>query len=531
SRGVHTFNGEDGIDLLILDWSASTSAVLWNGYSSSHSYYATTVDNVGQQMWFSGTDRFALTGGSGNDDLRGGALADTLTGNAGDDIFRGGAGDDRFIGGSGVDYVISDQSGRSGDFILSLLASQSAMVTTQSTQWQGIEGINLVTGSGNDQIDLRGITALGLPGGAGGSVLTSGLGNDTFAIDLGSRGVHTFNGEDGIDTLILDWSQSLEAVLWNGYSSFYSYYSTTADSVGQQMWFSGTDRFELTGGAGNDDLRGGALADTLIGNGGTDVLSGYDGDDVYGVDSLADVINDSAGIDTVRASLTWTLAANLENLELTGSAAIDGTGNASANRLSGNAGDNTLAGLAGNDTLNGGLGNDRLDGGADYDTADYAGASAGVTVNLSVAGAQATGGAGSDTLVSIEALAGSAHGDHLTGSSGDNRIDGAGGGDQLFGLAGADTLIGGEGNDTLDGGADGDSLDGGAGSDTVSYAASATGVTVNLATQAASGGEATGDTLSGIENVVGSALADQLTGSGDANTIAAGSGDDTVIGG
>ena len=112
----------------------------------------------------------------------------------------------------------------------------------------------------------------------------------------------------------------------------------------------------LTGGAGNDTLNGGTEADTMIGG---------LGDDTYTVDDAGDVVTEAAdeGTDTVLSSLAFTLAANFENLTLTGSSAINGTGNALNNILTGNSGVNTLTGGDGNDTLNGAAGADTLIGG------------------------------------------------------------------------------------------------------------------------------------------------------------------------
>src|SRR3569623_131376 len=107
----------------------------------------------------------------------------------------------------------------------------------------------------------------------------------------------------------------------------------------------------LTGNSGNHDLDGGAGADTL---------SGGRGDDTYVIDNTGDVVveNASEGNDTVQSNVTYTLGANVENLNLTGSADINGTGNALNNALTGNSGNNVLDGGAGADTLSGGLGND-----------------------------------------------------------------------------------------------------------------------------------------------------------------------------
>ena len=112
-------------------------------------------------------------------------------------------------------------------------------------------------------------------------------------------------------------------------------------------------------------------------------------------------------------------------------------------------GNDILSGLAGEDVLEGGDGNDVLDGGTGIDTASYASAAQAVSVSLAVTGPQDTGGAGIDTLVSIENLTGSDHNDILTGNAGANALSGGAGDDILIGGAGADTLIGGAGNDIL----------------------------------------------------------------------------------
>jgi len=116
----------------------------------------------------------------------------------------------------------------------------------------------------------------------------------------------------------------------------------------------------LRGLAGNDVIDGGLGADTLIGG---------VGNDIYGVRDAGDVVTETPGqgVDTVRATISYDLAANVERLMLLGSAALDGTGNELDNALAGNGGANVLRGLAGNDQLGGGLGADRLIGGAGLD--------------------------------------------------------------------------------------------------------------------------------------------------------------------
>ncbi len=147
---------------------------------------------------------------------------------------------------------------------------------------------------------------------------------------------------------------------------------------------------------------------------------------------------------------------------LTGTANADvllgGSGNDTLNGGDGNDvlvggdGNDSLYGGNGNDLLIGGLGNDLLDGGAGIDTASYASATSGVTVNLSIGGAQNTVGAGTDTLVAIENLIGSDFNDTLTGDGNANVLQGGLGNDTLNGGGGDDVLIGGRGDDTLTGG-------------------------------------------------------------------------------
>jgi len=96
---------------------------------------------------------------------------------------------------------------------------------------------------------------------------------------------------------------------------------------------------ELSGTSGNDSLTGTSGNDTLDGGLGADTLVGGAGDDVYVVDNVGDVVTEAAsmGTDTVLSSISWTLGANLENLTLTGTAKINGSGNSLNNVIKGNA--------------------------------------------------------------------------------------------------------------------------------------------------------------------------------------------------
>ena len=275
----------------------------------------------------------------------------------------------------------------------------------------------------------------------------------------------------------------------------------------------------------------------------------------------------NAGLGTDTASYATATVGVTVNLSLTTAQNTVGAGIDTLigfENLTGSNFNDTLTGNSGNNVLNGGKGNDLLNGGGGTDTASYSGATAGVTVNLSLTGAQNTVGAGSDTLVSLENLTGSSFSDTLTGNAGNNVINGAAGidtvsyanatagvtvnlslvGGQNTGGAGTDTLLnfenltgsnfndtltGNSGNNILSGGLGNDSLNGGAGADTASYSNAAAAVTVNLSVGIAqnTGGAGT-DTLLNLENLVGSNFNDTLLGNAGNNVLNGGAGIDTV---
>ena len=206
-----------------------------------------------------------------------------------------------------------------------------------------------------------------------------------------------------------------------------------------------------------------------------------------------------------------------------GGAGIDTiSGGSGHDFLDGMIGDDKLSGGNGDDVLHGGVGADKLDGGAGYDMASYYYAKSRVVANLANSKSN-TGDAQGDTYSSIEDLAGSQYSDTLTGDIGNNFIAGNKGNDKLYG---------GDGNDTLVGGSGADGLDGGKGIDTASYAGASAGVTANLAKSSSNAGtDAVGDTYVSIENLIGSAYADKLTGNTGVNRIDGGKGNDMLTGG
>jgi Ca2+-binding RTX toxin-like protein len=127
---------------------------------------------------------------------------------------------------------------------------------------------------------------------------------------------------------------------------------------------------QLSGESGDDTLVGGAGHDYLNGGVGNDSLIGGAGNDTYRVDTSRDVLVESldGGVDVVQSTVSLTLSANLEQLQLVGSGAINGTGNSGNNTLTGNDQANALNGEGGNDYLVSEAGNDVLSGGVGVDT-------------------------------------------------------------------------------------------------------------------------------------------------------------------
>ena len=206
-------------------------------------------------------------------------------------------------------------------------------------------------------------------------------------------------------------------------------------------------------------------------------------------------------------------------------------GGAGGDALSGASGVDVLLGMGGNDTLDGGAGNDTLDGGAGANTASYASAASAVTVSLGLLGvAQNTQGAGIDTLTNIQNLTGSGFNDDLTGNGNANVLHGGNGADTLRGQAGDDAIFGEAGNDYIEGGDGNDTIDGGAGFNIAAYASASAGVVVNLGLQGvAQDTQGAGiDTISNVENLIGSNFNDDLSGDGQTNALYGGNGNDTL---
>ena len=168
-------------------------------------------------------------------------------------------------------------------------------------------------------------------------------------------------GSAGNDTYIVDnaGDEVTEAVN-AGTDIVYSSVSHTLSANVENLTLTGTSDINGTGNTLNNIIIGNTGSNRLDGSTGADTMLGGTGNDTYIVDNTGDVVaeNIDEGTDIVQSSVTYTLSANVENLTLTGTASINGTGNDLNNIITGNTGNNVLSGLAGNDTLTGSSGND-----------------------------------------------------------------------------------------------------------------------------------------------------------------------------
>ncbi len=461
-----------------------------------------TVDHLGTAFGYDGDDTLHGTdgsndlmyGGSGHDRLTGGQGDDFLFGQYGNDILSaagginhlfGGDGEDTMIGGSGYDQYTG---GEGADTFRTGVSGDDVIIDFEA----GTDLIDL-SGAYNSYSEIQGnLSALDADG--------DGLQDDLV--------LHFQNGS----TLrILD--AALEQL-------------SASDFVGL------TPPSLISGDVGADYLRGGAGDDTLLGQGGNDILRGDQGADVLdgGAGSL-----DWVYYNTSDAAVAVDLGANTASGghatgdSITGVERVLGsdyddtlTGDAGANYLRGGAGDDTLSGQGGNDILRGDQGADVLDGGAGLsDWVYYNASNAAVAIDLG-ANTASGGHAAGDSITGVERVLGSDYDDSLTGDGSANYLRGG---------AGDDTLSGQGGNDILRGDQGADILDGGAGlSDWVYYNTSNAAVAVDLGANTASGGHAAGDSITGVERVLGSDHDDTLTGDDGANHLRGGAGDDTLSG-
>jgi Ca2+-binding RTX toxin-like protein len=490
----------------------------------------TVLSGLGNDQVFGGSGNDSLNGGVGNDTLDGGSENDSIDGGSGDDSLLGGTGDDTLYGGAattGTTYsplltkvtaALQSVAGTNGrpNFTVSTVSGDNDLTTGASGGTPSVSGFRLGNGDGVEththtassqlaggqirfnQLNTNEVLTITLDGVTMNlnTAISAGLvsfdGGGAYSINAAGQIVRTgaAGSVNTVGTLTINTPFTSAALALTGGSAvqspgiYYEFYANT-NPLNVAAEAGGND--QLSGGAGNDWLYGGDGNDTLSGDAGNDRLYGGTGNDSLSGGDNADLLYGEDGNDT--------LAGDAGNDTLYGGAGNDRLlGGDDADTLSGDAGDDTLYGGTGEDSLLGGDGNDQLYGDAGNDTL--------------------LGGAGNDTLD------GGDGNDVLFGEAGNDSLVGGLGNDSLNGGAGNDSLDGGAGDDTLEGGAGADLLYGGAGMDYADYHASGAGVSIDLASNIASGGDATGDSLGGIDGIIGSAFDDTLLGFDGEDTTA-----------
>lgn len=521
--GADTLKGGLGNDTYVVD-SLSDVIVenLDSGVDTVQSSITYTLAANFENLTLIGTGAINGKGNGVNNVLVGNGAANVLEGFAGNDTLDGSVGDDTLVGGDGNDIYIVDSA---NDTVVetSTGGSDKVYATVSYTLALYVETLALI---GNAAIDGRGNAQKNtIIGNSADNVIDGDLGDDAMR---GGAGNDTYYVDSVYDVIVENLNEGIDSIC----SAAASY---TLSANVENLVLIGSAR-SGNGNASDNILTGNALNNTLNGLTGSDTMIGRGGDDTYTVDNAGDTIveNSAEGYDTVNASVSYTIGANVEKLVLTGTAAINGSGNELDNLLVGNDAGNLLCGYAGNDTLNGGAGNDTMIGGVGDDVY-YVNALGDIVIENPVEGIDTvyssigyTLGSNLENLVLLGTSAlsgtGNALNNTLTGNAANNLLIGGEGDDYLNGGAGDDRMIGGTGNDSyvISSAYDVVVENPGEGNDTI-FSAVSLALKENFENLTLLGNTA----LNGTGNTVDNAL----NGNVAANVLAGGAGNDALNGG
>ncbi|MEW6350716.1 MAG: calcium-binding protein, partial [Thermodesulfobacteriota bacterium] len=455
--------------------------------------------------------RDSVDAGPGDDVVLAGADDDVLIGGAGRDRLDGGTGGDAMAGGADDDAYVVDNPGdlvsESAGEGIDTVESSISYALTDHVENLTLTGDAAIYGTGNelDNVLTGNSSANVLDGGSGSDMMAGGLSDDTYVVDNAGDLVSE-NADEGIDTVQSSISYAL------------------TDHV-ENLILTGNAAINGTGNMLDNVLTGNSAANVLDGGSGSDTMAGGLGDDTYVVDNPGDLVSELAdeGIDTVESSINYTLTEHVENLTLTGDAAINGTGNALDNVFIGNSSANVLDGGIGSDTMRGGLSDDvyvvdnagdlvseNADEGIDTVESSISYALTDHVENLTLTGDAAINGTGND-LDNV-----------LIGNSAANVLDGGGGSDTMTAGLGDDAYVVDNAGDLVSENAD-------EGIDTVESSISYT-LTDHVENLILTGDAAINGTGNALDNViVGNSADNLLDGSGGADRLAAGAGNDVYI--
>ncbi|MDQ4087355.1 MAG: hypothetical protein M3177_05000, partial [Pseudomonadota bacterium] len=500
--GADTMRGGSGDDVYVVDLTGDQTL------EDSAAGGTDTVRSGVTRMLGAHLENLVLIGGQAIDGT-GNGLANAIAGNGAANRLDGGAGADRMSGGGGNDSYRVDNAGDKA-----IEASATGGVDTV------FSSVSFTLGANVEKLTLA--AAAGAIDGTGNALSNSLTGNDAANVLNGAAGADLMTGGGGDDTYFVDnaGDKAVETEVDGGTDLVRSSVTFVLGANVEKLTLGGTAAINGFGNGLANVIAGNAAANVLNGRAGADTMFGGDGNDVFVVDNAGDkAVEGSAagGIDRVDSAVSFTLGANLENLTLTGTAAIDATGNLLANILNGNAAANLLNGGAGADTMRGGGGDDSYQVDNAGDKVIEASASGGTDRVLS--SVSFTLGANVENLT----LTGTAL--SATGNSLANLLTGNGAANVIDGAAGADTMTGWGGDDIYFVDAVGDRV--------IESRATGGTDTVNSRVSFTLGDNVENLTLigTGANNGIGNALANVLRGNAAANTLKGGQGGDQLFAG
>jgi trimeric autotransporter adhesin len=430
-----TFAVNNAADVVVNNYGMPDTVMSSVGYTLSTGVTALVLTGSANLTGTAVSGNNSVVGNAGYDVLLAGTGSDTLIAGSGDDTLIGGTGPDTFVINSAAD-VIESISGSSGNQIVAAINYTLPSTVDILT----LTGTDALLGVGNAAADS--ITANSgndtLVAGSGADTLIAGRGADLFIVNSTADVISVPFGSIGPDTI----QSSVSFSLPSGVTVLQL--TGTADLIGTGS----QSPSEIVGNAGNDTLQARLGNSTLVAGTGLSTLIGSSGTDVFIINNTADVVEETTNGRTniLFSSVTYTLPANVDVLNLTGSANLVATGNSDNDSMTGNAGDDTLIAGSGNDTLAAGGGLDTFIAGAGNDVFIVNNAGD-VIESASATGANAVVSSVSYVLpTNVNTLTFTGVGNDVgTGNAGNDVITGNGGQDTLIAGTGVDTLTGGSG--------------------------------------------------------------------------------------